>query len=120
LTATLEGYLREEDAVFRYGGDEFLVLMPSTSPEEAFARMEALRAGVAATRLMASGLPLESLTVSIGVAGSADHAVAGTPAEATARVLLKAAAAAMYRAKEAGGDRVEVAGPSDLTQATDR
>lgn len=106
LTATLEGYLHETDVVFRYGGDEFLVLMPSTSLEEAVRRLETARAGLAATPIRHAGLAIDRLTVSIGVAA----ATASTaPADTVAEMLLKAADAAMYCAKERGGDRVHVA-----------
>jgi iron complex transport system ATP-binding protein len=113
LTAALEGHLRETDSVFRYGGDEFLLLMPSTPPDEAAGRMERLRAGLAAMPLVSSGVPLDSLTVSIGIAGTAGGGKGEAPTpppDAAAGILLKAAAAAMYRAKEAGGNRVVVAG----------
>lgn len=106
LTATLEGYLHETDVVFRYGGDEFLVLMPSTSLDEAATRLDAARAGLAATPIRHEGRGIESLTVSIGVAAAAAPTAS---TDAMAGMLLKAADAAMYRAKGAGGDRVQVA-----------
>jgi diguanylate cyclase (GGDEF)-like protein len=95
--------VREQDAVFRVGGEEFAVLMPGLSAADAVPVAERVRAAVAATGFV---LPLR---VSVGLAS--------WPAEAGNRdALLEAADAALYAAKRAGKDRV--AGPGSLDGPT--
>jgi diguanylate cyclase (GGDEF)-like protein len=61
-------HLRRYDKVFRYGGDEFLVLLPGTSPEEAWQLVERIRGGLERTQLgvTAAGEPIH-LTTSFGI-----------------------------------------------------
>jgi diguanylate cyclase (GGDEF)-like protein len=92
---TLAGLLSEEagDATYRISGDEFAIVMPDLTLEQAFLRMEALRANVeaAADRF---GLPKgRGVTVTVGVAQFPRDADDG-------RTLLQAATAAMASAKE--------------------
>jgi diguanylate cyclase (GGDEF)-like protein len=101
---------------FRYGGEEFSVIFPNKSTEEATPHLEALRRAVAASRFIvrASGRPRKkpptpkpsvasrkevSVTVSIGVADCDDR---GTDPQR----VLKSADKALYRAKSAGRNRV--------------
>jgi diguanylate cyclase (GGDEF)-like protein len=90
--------LRNIDSIGRYGGEEFVALLPETSLSEACAIADRVCKGIAENTT--SDLP--SYTVSVGVAaainGSAD---AGT--------LLSRADKALYRAKENGRNRVEIA-----------
>ncbi len=87
--------VRMYDVVGRYGGEEFLVIVPDAGREEARELAERIR-------LMLRDRPIESLTVtaSIGLAGM--QAV-----DATSEDLLRRADGALYRAKELGRDRVE-------------
>ncbi len=90
---------RGVDSAFRYGGDEFALLLLETGPAEAMvAAQRILAAFRAATFDVGGGGPLP-LTVSIGAASFPDHAL-------TAIALLEAADRAMYRAKAAGRDGV--------------
>jgi two-component system, sensor histidine kinase LadS len=85
----------------RYGGEEFVVLLPDTDAEAALATAESIRAAVAATPLMINGSKV-CLTVSVGVAlASADSGIA--PLE-----LLQRADEAMYSAKNKGRNQVAV------------
>ncbi|MCR4318270.1 MAG: sensor domain-containing diguanylate cyclase [Planctomycetes bacterium] len=89
---------RDSDFVCRYGGDEFFVLMPETSQEDAYAKGRALGMRVSQhgfTDLATSRRDL-GLTMSIGVAS-----VATSKAE-TPHDLMKAADRALYQSKEAG------------------
>ncbi|MCU6222886.1 GGDEF domain-containing protein, partial [Enterobacter cloacae] len=64
LSRTLEACCRQDDLVFRWGGEEFGILLPRTSLETALNIAESVRAAVAHITL--PGLP--RFTVSIGVA----------------------------------------------------
>jgi diguanylate cyclase (GGDEF)-like protein len=103
LATLLRGRLRSSDVVARIGGDEFLVLLPDTTPDAGVALAEGLRA-------LTSGLtPPETddqLTVSVGVASF--------PVDAeSSRDLLDSAERALASAKQAGGDRVFAVEPPD-------
>ena len=95
----LQGQVRPYDRVYRYGGDEFLLLMPQITVETALHLAERLRGAVAAQQFhgAAGGAPLQ-LTGSFGVA--ALDAV--DPVEES----IDRADQAMYRAKTAGGNCV--------------
>jgi diguanylate cyclase (GGDEF)-like protein len=93
--------LRKIDLAFRYGGEEFVVLLPGTSEIEAAHTAERLRSVVASADRFTdeNGRPVPIL-VSIGAAVFPDHA--GSEEELFAR-----ADAALYRAKRKGKNRVE-------------
>ncbi|MDZ7679209.1 MAG: sensor domain-containing diguanylate cyclase [Acidimicrobiales bacterium] len=94
----LTGQVRDEDAVCRYGGDEFVVLLPGVPPEVARQRAEVWREAVSALEL-SNALGGRGITISVGVAAMPDHAE-------TDEDLIRRADAAMYEAKRAGRDRV--------------
>jgi len=91
--------LRAVDALGRYGGEEFLVILPHTSEEDARQTAERLRRAIADEPFRAAGQAFE-VTVSIGVAAYPSSA-ADTP-----NALIHEADAALYRAKQAGRNRV--------------
>jgi diguanylate cyclase (GGDEF)-like protein len=106
LTRTLRAALRQTDFAARYGGDEFVVLLPHHTPSEAAVVVDRVRRILRGTELanaVGETLPL-TLTVSAGIAGHQpdeprrDH-----------EGLLNLADAALYEAKRAGRDRVVVA-----------
>jgi diguanylate cyclase (GGDEF)-like protein len=102
LAARLAVNLRETDILFRWGGEEFVVVLPHTSPAEVEAIAERLRAAVAGAELAhMPRLGDARLTVSVGVA-----VAEAPPFDATA--LLRAADQACYEAKRQGRDRVVV------------
>lgn len=92
--------VRAVDLACRYGGEEFVVVMPETEIEAAQAIADRIRAQVAGTPFMVmEGRELLSVTISIGVAvtlGAGD----------TAEALLKRADEALYAAKQSGRNRV--------------
>ncbi len=95
--------LREYDVVGRFGGEEFVVLLPQTGEADALSIAERLRARVAALSVPVSdGAACVRLTISIGVA--ALDAVGGEVTD-----LLTAADTALYFAKQAGRNRTHVA-----------
>jgi diguanylate cyclase (GGDEF)-like protein len=93
--------VRETDRVARFGGEEFVVLLPDTALVDARPLAERLREQVASQPLVQPNLKL-SLTVSIGVAE-------WRPGSDDATRLMMRADAALYRAKQGGRDRVELA-----------
>ena len=94
---------RPTDVVGRFGGDEFLVLLPGTRLEDAEDVAERLRSGIPAIPMDWFFLPRPPLTMSLGVAQY-------RPGEPSA-VLIRRADAALYRAKRAGRDRTEREAP---------
>lgn len=87
--------IRESDSIGRYGGEEFLVLLPGTSPEDAVAVLDALRASVAESPARFGEASI-SLRISIGVC-----CVVPTEGDTTASLLARADAA-LYEAKGMG------------------
>ncbi|MEJ2363014.1 MAG: GGDEF domain-containing protein, partial [Gammaproteobacteria bacterium] len=104
LTATarvLRKSVRDQDVIARWGGEEFILLLPETDLEEAAALAERLREAVADIRLHCDGNEIE-LTASFGVAQrSAQHLSLDT--------LISAADNRLYEAKETGRDRISYA-----------
>jgi len=94
LSRTLEQQARSGDFVFRWGGEEFLLLLPLTSEDAAMMLAENIRLTLEA--LVVPGLP--AFTVSIGVA---HHQV-----EESLDVLFKRVDEALYRAKNDGRNKV--------------
>lgn len=95
-------WTRLGDVPCRYGGEEFLIFLTNISGAELTRRAEELRAAVA-IRTTASDARLPAVTVSIGAASYPEHGD-------TAALVVKAADAALYVAKQAGRNRVALAG----------
>ena len=114
LAGRLQGRLRRQDLLARFGGEEFVVLLPDTGADGALVLADGLRDAVAAAPFLVEGLAI-AITISIGVA-------AGVPSRAEARgergngsggglpdtvsALLVASDQALYRAKQEGRNRV--------------
>ena len=102
----------------RYGGDEFVLVAPGTSLEEAVDLAEDVRTSIVETTFCAApgeiqreALHLKGLTCSVGVAALRRHlGDEAVPAETAKSTLLRLADAAMYVAKETGRNRTAVAG----------
>ena len=100
LSARLRGIIRETDLLFRWGGEEFVVLLPHTGPGEAPLLGERIRIAVSERPFVASGAHAEvAVTVSVGVAHSSTW-----PVDPDA--LLAAADKACYQAKARGRNQV--------------
>ncbi len=95
----LASSFRTGDEAFRYGGEEFVVLMPDASAKDVMERAEGLRDVLRQLRVQAAGRSVGPVTASMGV--SAFPGDGSTAAE-----LLRAADQALYDAKEAGRDRI--------------
>ena len=96
VAMVISGALRESDCVARFGGEEFVVLMPDMAPHHALSAAERLRGLLCAP----NGKALPPCTVSIGVACQASE-------HEELEQLLSRADAALYLAKENGRDRIE-------------
>jgi diguanylate cyclase (GGDEF)-like protein len=101
VAAALRSRLRNGDYVARFGGEEFLVLLPATDRHGAEEVAEALRQAVSSVTV--PGIA-DEITASFGVADLPDCAV-------DAETLLRAADRALYSAKNSGRNRVVVAEP---------
>ena len=103
VARVLRDHLRPEDLAARFGGEEFAVLLPDATEEEATAVAERIRSAVSDARfdVDTSSEPI-SATVSIGVASFPSHAT-------TSADLIYRADVAAYRAKAQGRNRVVVA-----------
>lgn len=101
VTDCMRQSLRENDRLGRYGGEEFIVVLPHTSVADAVTTAEKLRTAI--SKLTVPGMGDERVTVSIGVAGLPDN---GTE---SVDDLVRRADRALYEAKNSGRDRVVVA-----------
>jgi diguanylate cyclase (GGDEF)-like protein len=99
----LHNRFRAEDIACRYGGEEFVVILPEAVLDDTRARAEELREAAKHLHVAPRGRALGAVTLSVGVAVFPDHGVTGD-------ALLQAADAALYRAKQNGRDRIEAAG----------
>jgi len=104
--AALAGHARQSDGAYRYGGEEFVVLLPHQSPAAAAVVMERVRRSVQELGIVHAGDPSGGLTISIGIAGSGP----GGPGDndGGARIL-KDADTALYAAKAKGRNAVALA-----------
>ncbi|MCK7615518.1 GGDEF domain-containing protein [Roseibium sediminicola] len=94
----LKTILRQGDILSRFGGEEFVALLPYTTPEQSLAIAERLRQSI--TDISIIGVP--PVTISIGVT----YWEPGNPLSINS--LLDCADAALYQAKEAGRNRIEL------------
>ena len=99
LARMMQRVLREEDVVCRYGGEEFVIIVPDVTFEMLYASAERLREESAEMHVRHDGRYLGSITLSAGIAMSSRH---GT----TAEELIAVADRALYTAKTNGRDRV--------------
>jgi diguanylate cyclase (GGDEF)-like protein len=98
VSRILEQKARQSNIVARYGGDEFVLLMPETGAEQASILSERLRLWIASDAMMTE----RGVTASFGVAEFPLHG-------STTNEVVRMADVAMYQSKRAGGNRVSVA-----------
>jgi diguanylate cyclase (GGDEF)-like protein len=94
--------VRSYEAVGRYGGEEFLIVLSGCDPLGANKQAERVRNRVGEKKISVQGVKVE-ITVSMGIASSCH---VEQPAQ---ELLIRMADAAVYRAKRAGRNRVELA-----------
>jgi diguanylate cyclase (GGDEF)-like protein len=102
LASVLRTRVREGDIACRFGGDEFVLILPEAALELSARRAEEIREAVRHVRVSHRGRIIGPVTASAGVAAFPDHGKTGAG-------LLEAADAALYEAKAKGRDRVKIA-----------
>lgn len=98
IVETIAKTLREVDVLCRWGGEEFLALLPGTSGDDAFALAERAREFIARKPIMWDSEQVVKITASFGVATYTDDSL-------TVEQLLERADSALYQAKELGRNR---------------
>jgi diguanylate cyclase (GGDEF)-like protein len=98
----LQDHFRREDVACRYGGEEFMIILPEASLDDTYRRAEQLREAIKNVTVQYHRKLLGPITVSVGVAVLPDHGSTGA-------AVIQAADAALYRAKNEGRDRVVIA-----------
>lgn len=100
LGQTIKSCLRKMDSAYRYGGEEFTVILPETIGEEAETVAHRIRGAVQAERFIPSEGEMVGITISIGVTQYAQ--------EEDVAAFVQRADKAMYLSKQAGRNRVSV------------
>jgi diguanylate cyclase (GGDEF)-like protein/PAS domain S-box-containing protein len=102
VAEALRTHYRADDVVCRYGGEEFAVILPESSAEEAARRSEDLRVGIKQLRVRHQSKVLDGMTLSMGIAAFPQHA-------SSEEELLRLADIALYQSKSRGRDRITLA-----------
>lgn len=102
LGSLLRTHIRGTDIPCRYGGEEFVLILPNSSLESTRQRAEQLREAATLLQITDGGQSLGTVTVSAGIAAFPEHG-------ATGEALIRAADAALYEAKAGGRNQVRVA-----------
>jgi diguanylate cyclase (GGDEF)-like protein len=96
---TMKSVTRSEDIVCRYGGEEFLIILPSASLQDTYRRALLINERVKDIVISVGNSKIKDITISLGVSAYPDQGEIGEG-------LIAAADMAMYRAKREGRNRV--------------
>ncbi len=100
--AFLQAHVRAGDTACRYGGEEFLIIMPDANLDAAAERAESIRTAATRIRIDYEGQRCPMVTLSLGVATFPGHGI-------DRDTLVRASDSALYDAKTQGRDRVVIA-----------
>lgn len=112
IAKVLKSSIRETDIVGRYGGEEFLLIFPETTIQDAVLISERIRLRIQNKEIFAGNIKLK-ITVSIGVSAYKTNGIEEME-------LIKAADVSLYHAKKHGKNRVEALGFRDIQQIVKR
>lgn len=101
LGVCLRNHIRGEDLASRYGGEEFMLILLDTTPDDVQQRAEQVRSAVSRLQVQYREQSLGAVTISLGIAFFPTHG-------STVEELVHAADTALYRAKAAGRDCVVI------------
>lgn len=101
IAQLLRQHLRDLDVICRFGGEEFVALLPATSRTVAESRAKALLISISKAAFAHQGIPLRQITLSCGIATYPDHTQ-------DPKTLLRLADEALYQAKHSGRNRCVV------------
>jgi diguanylate cyclase (GGDEF)-like protein len=104
MAQLVSGMLRDYDAMGRYGGEEFVIVLPETNGEHAFRVADRLREGIEKHEFTVNDRTYR-ITVSLGIASKGDEE------NPSLEELFKEADRCLYLAKASGRNRTEIAGP---------
>lgn len=107
VAQTIKSSLRETDTIARFGGEEFVIILPYSSLREALERVEFFRHKIAAT-VIKDNLIAASVTASFGIACYPETSVNEVD-------LIRDADNALYKAKESGRNNVKIANDIDIS-----
>jgi diguanylate cyclase (GGDEF)-like protein len=110
ITKRMQSDVRPYDAVGRYGGEEFLVLLPGCNREVTMSTAERIRKIICVA-------PIETATGSLKMTTSIGAVATGDWPQNSPSQILQMADSALYRAKEEGRDRTVVAGDAENEEA---
>ncbi len=105
ISSVISSLLRKSDLSFRYGGEEFLLVLPETTLEEAELKAQTICEAISNLVIDWQGTPLEKITISGGVSSYPEHTQ--VPNELTRQADL-----ALYQAKENGRNQIKIYTPS--------
>lgn len=95
----LQSFFRGYDYIYRYGGEEFLIILPDANGAIALQKAEKLRTEIKRLKLEYSGKALPAISISAGISAYPDNGI-------DSRSLIAAADKALYKAKTTGRDKV--------------
>lgn len=108
VAEVINNTMRQSDISARWGGEEFILMLPETSLEQAAVQAERLRCAIEQTSISVSQQTV-SLSASFGVAGSIAHKVLGNPlGDYTLESIINDADRALYKAKENGKNQIQL------------
>jgi diguanylate cyclase (GGDEF)-like protein len=108
VAQTVKNNLRSTDTVARFGGEEFVIILPRTSVQEAFEKVESLRLKIA-NNIVNDNLISASVTASFGISCF--------PETSTNQIeLIKDADNALYKAKDSGRNCIKIARHIDIIE----